>query len=129
MSTDDQLATSERTSMKRREALKAAWAAPVVAVAATAAPGAASSYEDGVCVDKGGKGKITYGRRSLVVHYYEVPDIYEINVRYHDGTQESFGTNYGTAPRPGTRVWRVPIRDCPEWVQVHWFNSHIGEDC
>lgn len=72
-------------------------------------------------------GTFTVRDDSITVNYTSAPDIYEINVHYADSTSQSFGTNFGTAPPPGSTEWTVALKSPAKWVQVHSFNDHYGE--
>lgn len=75
----------------------------------------------------GNNGTFTVRDDSITVNYQVSPDIYEINVHYADGTSQSFGTNFGTAPAPGSTEWTIALKSPAKWVQVHSFNDHYGE--
>ncbi|ALJ22073.1 hypothetical protein [Microbacterium sp. No. 7] len=118
----------------RRTILKgAAWAMPVIAAAVTAPVAAATSVpatEPAVCGGTGGNnGRYYVEDDRITVAFDAAPDIYEINVRYVDGSAQSFGTNYGSAPARGETAWAVPLRARPAWIQVHGFNDHYGIEC
>lgn len=115
----------------RRSFLKAAaWSVPAIAVAVgTPTLAASDEPEIDICTDGTADAYYQVTDDHIVVKYNPAPDIYEINVRYPDGSTMSFGTNYGTAPENGSLVWMVPILTKPSWVQVHGFNAHFGESC
>ena len=127
-------------SASRRQVVKAAaWAVPVVALAATAPLAAASTPNTpdpdtpigycGTFHSQGNNGTyLVFGNR-IVVSYHTVPDIYEVNLRLKNGQSLSFGTNYGTAPAPGSLTWVIDFPPGIAWVQVHGFNDHYGEVC
>lgn len=126
------------SNLERRTLIKAAaWAAPVLAVAATAPLAAASTpgntdTPDGVCGtyhSGSNNGIYTVYNDRVVVSYKTVPDIYELNIRMKDGTTKSFGTNYGTGPQPGSLTWVIYFPVGISWAQVHGFADHFGEVC
>lgn len=111
----------------------AAWSIPAIALAVGVPAASASAPEPDYPVicnaypqDNGTF--YVYDDR-VVIEYLSAPDIYEINIRYADGTTQSFGTNFGSAPARGSTSWAVPLRSEPEWIQVHGFNTHLGETC
>ncbi|WP_394254742.1 hypothetical protein [Pseudoclavibacter helvolus] len=115
-----------KTGASRRDAMRTgAWSVPVIAVAiATPAASASSSRGETVCM--GSAGTYTVTADALTIRFARVPDIYEANVRTASGTR-GYGTNYGTGPKRGSRVWVIPLASRPEWAQVHPFNEHYGE--
>lgn len=118
---------------RRQFAAAAAWSAPVIlfAVAAPAASASTTPDDPTVCdaYDHDNGRYFVYPNGAVVIEFDVAPDIYEVNVRYPDGTSKSFGTNFGTAPAKGTKVWTLSLPSRPVWVQVHSQNTHLGETC
>ena len=112
--------------IERRTIIQGAWAAPVILMT-VAAPAEAASREK--CktrtsiANKHDNGTYTVGDGFITVNYSHVPDIYEIQAKGTWG-QRNFGTNFGSAPKRGTKSWTVEIPGCPSWVKVHDFNTH-----
>ena len=116
------------SNLNRRAVLSTAWTVPVIAIAVaaplTAASTASAAPVGRVCMDPAGSFDVR--GRALMIFYRSVPDIYEVNAR-GAGWSKSYGTNYGTAPSPGSTTWRIELPDVPTWIQVHSFNTHYGE--
>lgn len=113
-------------TLTREQIIRAtAWGIPIV-TATIAAPAAAASNRETptMCVDTAGTYEV--GSKHITVRYRNAPDIYELNVRGPWGSV-SFGTNYGSAPKRGSKVWTVTIPGWPSWAQCHGFNAHYGE--
>lgn len=121
------------SGLSRRSVIHgAAWSLPVIAAAIATPLAAASAPQPEDCTVCGGtpydNGVYTVVGRTLVVSYRTAPDIYEVNAR-GAGWSTSYGTNYGTAPKRGTRTWTIVLPAAPTWIQVHGFNAHFGETC
>ncbi|MGN7862409.1 hypothetical protein ACTJI8_17635 [Microbacterium sp. 22303] len=122
---------TKKTMLSRRTIVKgAAWSIPVIAVAAAAPMAAASTRKAAVVcgnVQDGDNGRYVVDQNMVAVTYARVPDIYEVNVHYADGSSISFGTNFGNAPTAGSTSWTVPTDPDKQiaWVQVHTFNTHF----
>lgn len=107
------------TTLSRRHVLHAAaWAAPAIALAVATPALAASPVES---IEASGPYVLT--DRALIITFPSAPDIYEAHIDLPDGTSLRLGTNYGTAPEPGTAVWIIPLPARPRRVKVHPFND------
>lgn len=112
--------------MNRRTLIRgAAWSVPVIATMTTTPVVAASAT---VCGGPWDNGTYTVTGTLLVIQYRTAPDIYEVNARGNDWAA-SYGTNYGTAPEPGSLTWVIHLPGRPVWVQCHSINEHLGETC
>lgn len=130
---------SRTNGVGRREFVKAAaWSVPVVAVA-VATPLAAASQPNPeptggpIRVCGGGHGDngtytVSADGKTLVINFKNVPDIYEVNAKGY-GWEKSYGTNYGSAPKPGSLTWVIVFDQPAQWIQVHSFNAHFGVNC
>jgi len=121
------------TGLSRRALIQsAAWSVPVIAAAIATPLAAASTTAPEAPKVCGGtpydNGVFTVTGRTLVISYRTAPDIYEVNAR-GAGWSKSYGTNYGNAPKKGTRTWTIVLPADPTWIQVHGFNAHLGETC
>jgi hypothetical protein len=126
----EQLTRTTGTLTRRTVIKGAAWSIPVIA-AATAVPLATASTSGSkdpavTCgsTAAGDNGSYTVTDQRVIVSYDTAPDIYELNAHFTDGTSASYGTNYGTAPTPGSLQWDVETGKPVSWVQVHSFNTH-----
>ena len=114
---------------RRQLVTAAAWSIPVIALA-VAAPAAAAS-KDCPPVTCGGtaqdNGTYVVDGSTLTIFYRVRPDVVDINVRYAGGRTVNIHKDASVVP--ASRIYTVALQGAPEWIQVHGFNSHFGQDC
>lgn len=123
------------TNLNRREILKsAAWAAPIVVLAASAPAASASNTCEPVCYKQSKLGKydvayITITRTFVTIEYVKATDIIDINVHVKNQPSINVHESWPKGKTKLTKTIALP-GDCPEvtFVQVHGNNTHYYGD-